>query len=89
MSTRDTAPYMEQSTKLPDGTWLHAMHNLTDANVDLIRGLLQQHRSNLGTVLELMHSTDPGSNLANGLQQEADELDTLLLHLYPRQPQHA
>lgn len=84
MSARDTTPYVEHTDTLPNGQQLHAMHNLTDAHVDLIRGMLRQKRSNL-TIL-LTEASAPHSMKA-GWQAEADALDNLILHLYPvRQP---
>ena len=78
MSTRDTTPYLEHTDTLPGGRQLHAIHNLTDAHVDLFRGMLKQRRSNL-TIL-LTEASAPRAMKA-AWQTEADELDTLILHL--------
>lgn len=86
MSTRDTSPYVEHTDTLPTGQWLHAIHNLTDAQLDMIRGMLREKRS---TITTLLHSTPHGTTMHTNLLSSAHELDTLNLHLFPvRQPHH-
>jgi hypothetical protein len=80
MSTRDTTPYIEHTDTLPGGRYLHAVHNLTDEHVDLIRGMLREKRSNL-TIL--LNEAPMCSSINDRLQQEANEIDNLILHLYP------
>lgn len=81
MSTRDTTPYVEHTDTLPSGTRLHAIHNLTDQDVDLIRGMLRNARANITTIMQHAPIHAP---IHTGLQREAKQLDHLILHLYPK-----
>lgn len=84
LPARDTTPYVEHTDTLPNGTRLHALHNLTDAQVDLLRGLLRQHRGNLSI---LLNEAAASRSMHERWQVEANELDHLIMHLYPvRQP---
>jgi hypothetical protein len=81
MSPRDRAPYLEPTHVLPDGTELHAFHNLTSQQVDVIRrALIIQRR----TLTEIIQETSrrPGSRVDHGLREEAHDMDELMLNLY-------
>jgi hypothetical protein len=82
MSPRDRAPYLEATTNNTAAVPLHAMHNLTSSQVDIILRALKNHRSTLGTIIA-NGAARPDSLVNHGLMAESHDVDTLLLHLYP------
>jgi hypothetical protein len=82
MSPRDRAPYLEPTHVLPDGTELHAAHNLTSPQVDIIRRALLRQRSTLTEIIQET-SRRPDSLVNHGLREEAHDMDELILNLYP------
>ena len=82
MSPRDRAPYMEHTGTTADNVKLHAAHNLTTAQVDIIRRALQRQRSTLTEIIQET-SRRPDSLVNHGLREEAHDMDELILNLYP------
>jgi hypothetical protein len=78
MSTRDTTPYLEHTDTLPDGTQLHAIQNLTEYQLQLIRGLLNSERTRLTSLLPDAQGTNTYGIVRNLLPT----LDQLLLSLH-------
>ena len=85
MSARDTAPYLEPTDRLPDGIQLHAAHNITDQQVDIIRRALKNHRTTLSTIIR-ESGANPESLVNKGLNDEMASIDNLILNLYHIRP---
>ena len=85
MSTRDTTPYLEQTTKATDAIPLHAAHNLTTCQVDIIRRALKNHRTTISTIIR-ESGGNPQSLVNKGLNDEMASIDNLILNLYHIRP---
>lgn len=83
MSARDTAPYLEETGKRPDGTPILTWHNLAPSDIILIRDLLSAHRSrNVVVLTEGDGFTNPHERTRIAL--EKDRIDDIKLNSYPR-----
>ena len=82
MSTRDTTPYTEHTDTLPDGTQLHSIQCLTTAQLEIVRNALKLNRQELTRTSRWTKVL--GADTLKMVQEHADALDTLILHLHPK-----
>lgn len=81
--SRDTAPYLEETGKRPDGTPVLTWHNLAPADIMLIRQLLAEHRNrNLVVLTEGEHFTSPTDRTR--IAMENTRIDDIQLNTHPR-----